>query len=925
MQENLATDIHKQLHAVEQYLLKHGPQNFPKLHNHAEQWDIFEQMMETNTAISVDDNTKMVRLPEVEKELFEYNAGHGPTVLPLFTIQQHIQKSTTSTKYPYIKTNPNEIIQKIIDYTLNSNSSFVWGDSIYFAKDNRQKSPTMNEYSDLCEIFRFFDYEDKNNSITDPFCETQVLKKINKAWPSIIKHNPMFFTLSTGNATQSTVTCNYSAFIFGVTVNNELEIRNSQKTKAIQRVSAILLIAYIKNHLRLKCNGSASLEVLLSAINGKSAPAQLRLYDIDTSAKLLEFLKTNGPPQLTIEETTSNATISVPENLAWEALCFDLVKKTQKSETSSDKLVTCAISEPKTDEVISMDHDEFVLYKKSRQQRKKDCQVAPAKARSKSSKPQKSSRTSADKTKKNSGHSSNQKSYSKAPSRKLNQISLQQSRFHERSTQSSRMQPNVNLRKRQENPTRQKVLQNKSAVSHFRKSGSGGNLPKSSSKDLPAPFPDYKSKPQRQLGSFGSGKSFVNQSNRQPGLNSKASFKNTKELPAPSSPATRNKFKTTEISPKRTARDVSSMLNSSSPHHVKVSPTNSSPKINNSSTNSDLQLTRQAKINERTVASTQQQTNIHVAERSFNMQNRARTPATPPNGRPTTPLTRKLERETISPQHLTIIGTNRNVQVAHQQPISFIQPSEKCLGSSIPVAKSAIQSGRTGYLESSPKKRNITDETTPRPQHPHAGNTAIHVKESNIKFVTEEQLTGINFEKFQRKRSLHESSHDHIQLSAHAKPFSPATPTTPTTSDSTVLQYFPSADAGIVQKDVAKSTTYSASKLYTDRKLQLNNDKALVEAPAIQNTPFCDDTQWTMSEQTEDIPLLSKDELLADVLKKSDRMHINVLFLRCQTQQQSFQNIQDLLQYVENKPGWLQKKDCWVEIASQSETIKSRG
>ena len=922
---------------LEQYLLKHGPQGFPKLYENDQDRASFENILETNSAIYADYNTRMLRLPEVEKEIFESNKdGIHSGVVTVTSALQHLPP-----KWISIKPDPTELMQKILQCTLNSNSSFVWGDGIYLGKDNRQKSPTMAEYAELCNIssylIRKFGHEDKNN-ITDPFCETQALRKINKAWPSIIKRNPMFFTLN--NSTQSTVTWNHSAFIYAVTTNNELVIRDLSKAKAIKRVSEVLLLVFIQNHLRTNCNGNATLEPLLSAMYSmKFAPLQLRLCNVTTSAQLLEFLKKNGSLNLKIEEKASGVTVSLKRNLEWETLCSDLVKEAQQqSEDSRDQRASDDTeSELPSNEIVALDSEEFRLFKKRRQNKNQDSSAAP-KLSSKSSKARQSNRSVSAKPKNIQGHSSNQKHNFKATkSQNSNHSSSQRSRFHDK-VQRFKPQSSFYLRNHQGISVKQRVLNNtgvpqcQSAASASMSITANKRTSTPSRKDLPAPFPDYKPKLRRELQHPQMDSTVLQQTHKKQYLSAshstgqlasdaKASIKKrTEMLGIVSSGGKISKTVNTSLKPA-----IINTNHAHSPSDVKLpSSVSFSPKVKKSITNNTEPNERHAKAitNSEEISKHHLKTSLHIT--GSVIKSISAKSANLTNGTDPLPIRHDVTNAASRHFSLTAGSEKTNVEIAHQQPTN-IQPTAKETSSPTVASQPATQIIRTSFSQSGPKRPNNPITATELFQQPLTADSARGLSENTTKQkVTHAENPTTKQHCFPDKGNI-----ELTQLSPQAVPYLPRRVQTnndtsvASTSSSENLTFPSSSEERLQECLIQPQSLQYTSKLRESKNMLdsltqhfYNNTATLATLPQSEN--LSGNLHLPTSKSPQSNPIVSKSELLADVLKHNDsKMHINILFLRCQAQQQSFQNIQDLLKFVEtDKQNQLAVNDCWVEIVS---------
>ena len=506
--------IENKVTAIEKYLLENGPQTFPKLFGDEEQWQRFENLLEANSTIYIDRDAKLLRLSEVEKELFEFNNGKK---LRLSSVTNHLRKY--SSKHRYLAEN---LSQKVIEYFFHAKNYLIWGDEVISSKHNQQKLPKMAEYLSLYDIYKFLKStcgrEDEENDIVKPFYPLKELKKLGKAYVSKVKRNPMFFTINNSARAEPTVSWNRSAFIFDVSNEKKQKeirccLRNSEE---IQSVSRDFVSIYIQQYLRQN-KDFASIETLFSAIQSLDAPVQLHLCDIDTSAELLQYLADSS--EFRIERNSDAVTVSINRNSAWEELCSDLAKKDQIQAASIDKTATDSsfattdsnfATTDSNDDFICLDCNEFRLLQKQQQEaKKKDSTRQPPlqKSRTKACKSRKgSSGKNAPATtkefvkqtslqKRNSARYSNQKHNS-------NPHTLRQSQFRGQETPNNR---NNRYRTQQEpfvksNDAHSRIVSkrhpNSRSMSNSQRAASTPRAPRNTAmNDMPPPFPPYKPKP----------------------------------------------------------------------------------------------------------------------------------------------------------------------------------------------------------------------------------------------------------------------------------------------------------------------------------------------------------------------------------------------------------------------------------------------
>ena len=507
--------MQSQVCKIKSYLLNNGPQPLPKLTEQTA--ELFEQAIEEDSSLGlhIDHNSKLLRLPDVEIECFE---NHSSSSRMPFT-SSHIKKFKCQSCYPYLKRATTE---KFIEHMLVDYNFTVWGSCLYWSENPRQKWFTCKEYRDIFQIYQYLVEECAGFNqilVKEPFCELMKLKKVNKNWPSIIKRNPIFFTVSKSSA-QPTVTWNDSVFVFDENANIRTSaLRRDDDANCIREVSNALLLCYIIFHLIKNCDGKASVKALFTVISSQQAPAQIQHCKITSSDQLANFLFHSSSSKIRVEKVSDDVVISVNISKEWDDLCKVAVKAAEEAEKdevqdSLDETVP-ELGDPR--DFVTLDSDQFTEFERKRKHNAfKKRQALQSVTKSSKKKPDrpKSNVTTIDSSsgkacnKKINWHKQQAKNKPRQSTKKTDSSGKpHQTRkyFQPAPTKSSVKNAKLQAFAQQQYQKNQRTLgkktataqQQKPAVIQNQKLSSNVANPGINAKSLPKPFPDYvpKTKP----------------------------------------------------------------------------------------------------------------------------------------------------------------------------------------------------------------------------------------------------------------------------------------------------------------------------------------------------------------------------------------------------------------------------------------------
>ena len=339
---------------LKQFLSENGPQSFPKLKGSKQDLNIFEKTVESDDDIYVDYNLKLLRLLSVERECFVSSQISKKSVL-----LKSFCSGLSPAKYPFLLKEQSELEQIVVEYVLNTNDFFLWGDKVYCCKNGKQKMPTISEYKDAFEIFTFLERNPWGDFHSN--CTLKALREENKSWPSIMKRNSLFF------AVDRTISWNEEAFTFDVSKDGK-KLLESSKKESVRKASEYLCAEYLCRCLRIKFNGTATIDQLFSVLKSSTAPAQIYYCDITSPIALKNFLAKNLTSKIDFKKQSDKELILVRDNSKWEELCMDAVRRKTKESNSKAKKPD---KQTVTDDFVALDKEEFLLFQQTQEAKKK--------------------------------------------------------------------------------------------------------------------------------------------------------------------------------------------------------------------------------------------------------------------------------------------------------------------------------------------------------------------------------------------------------------------------------------------------------------------------------------------------------------------------------------------------------------------------